>query len=88
MDIELPSHDAYLSLTHNQHKEYGLTVQQAIDDEDHGYKKRDWISKKQMQKAINANECWTIQWYTQVGFCILSGYELDKLLNAANVLTV
>ncbi len=86
MDIKWPDHKASMSLTHNQHLDYYLTVQQSIDDDDHGYKKSDWVNEEQMQKAIDANECWTIQWYpnSPVGFCILSAYDLDVLLDEAS----
>lgn len=82
--INLPKHEASLSLTHNDHKGYYKTVQQAIDDGDHGY--LDWISEKQKQKAIATNDCWIIQWYpsTPIGFCILAAADLEALLEAAN----
>lgn len=84
-DIVWPRHEASLHLTHNDHKSYYLTVAQAIADGDHGYSEDCWISPEQKQKAIETNECWTLQWYpdTPVGFCILSAADLDALLAAA-----
>jgi len=81
--MDFPAHEASLSLTHNEHKSYYRTVAQSVADEDFGYV--DWVSEEQKQKAIETNECWTLQWYphTPVGFCILSAADLDVLLAAA-----
>lgn len=81
--MEFPKHEASLHLTHNNHKGYYATVEQAIKDEDFGY--RDWVSEEQKQKAIDTNECWYLQWYpnTPVGFCLLAAADLDVLLKAA-----
>lgn len=81
-----PRHEASLHLTHNDHKSYYLTVAQAIESGDHGYTDDCWISPEQKQKAIDTNECWTLQWYpnTPVGFHILSAANLDLLLIKAN----
>lgn len=82
--MNFPKHEASLHLTHNQHKAYYRTVAEAIDDGDHGYVD-DWVSEEQKQKAIETNECWTLQWYpaTPVGFCMLAAADLDVLLAAA-----
>lgn len=82
--MKFPEHKASLILTHNQHKNYYLTVIQCIEDEEHGYK--DWVSEEQKQKAINTNDCWYIQVYpnTPVGFYILAAADLDVLLNEVN----
>jgi hypothetical protein len=85
MTIEWPKHEASLLLTHNDHKSYYQTVQESIDRGDHGYTKDCWVSPEQMQKAIDTNECWFIQWYpdTPVGFCILAAADFDILLAAS-----
>lgn len=74
-----------MTLTHNEHKNNYCTVAKAIEDDDHGYSAECWVSPEQMQKAIDTNDCWTIQWYpeTPVGFKILSAADLDVLLEAA-----
>ncbi len=79
--MEFPEHKPSLHLTHNEHLSYYMTVQQCIDHKDHGY--RDWVSEEQKQKAIETNECWTLQWYpkTPVGFCLMSAADLDVLLD-------
>jgi hypothetical protein len=85
MTIEWPKHEASLHLTHNDHKSVYRTVQESIDDESFGYCDDDWVSPEQKQKAIDTNDCWTLQWYpdTPVGFCKLSAADLDVLLAAA-----
>jgi hypothetical protein len=86
MDLLFPKHEASLHLTHNDHKGYYLTVRDAIEAGDHGYHYDDWVSDEQRQKAIDTNECWTLQWYpnTPVGFCLMSAADLSALLIAAN----
>ncbi len=83
--MQFPPHKASLHLTHNQHLAYYRTVQEAIDDADHGYTDDCWASPEQKQKAIDTNECWTLQWYpeTPVGFFMVSGADLDAVLAAA-----
>lgn len=84
--INWPKHEASMTLTHNDHKSYYRTVAQSIADVDHGYQEDCWVSPEQRLKAVETNECWTIQWYpdTPIGFCILSAADLDVLLAAAN----
>ena len=79
-----PHHEASLHLTHNDHKSYYRTVEQAVEHGEHGYIDC-WVSDEQRQKAIETNECWTLQWYpaTPVGSCTLSAADLDVLLSAA-----
>ena len=83
--MNFPKHEASLHLTHNQHKAYYKTVAEEIADDGHGYRDYCWVSEEQKQKAIETNECWSLQWYpkTPVGFCILSAADLDDLLRAA-----
>ena len=84
--IQFPKHEASLTLTHNEHKAYYRTVTQSIEDDDHGYRKDDWVSEEQKQKAIEIDECWTLQWYpdTPIGFYIMSAADLDALLKYVN----
>ena len=82
--MKFPKHEASLHLTHNQHKAYYKTVQDQIDHEGHGYTDDCWVSPEQRQKAIDTDECWTLQWYphSPSGFCILSAADIDVLLEA------
>lgn len=83
--MKFPKHDASLHLEHNDHKSYYMTVQQCIDDGTHGYSDNCWVSPEQRQKAIDTNDCWTLQWYpdTPIGFFLMSAADLDVLLEAA-----
>lgn len=78
----LPPHEVTMTLSHNEHKVYYRTVAQAIEDKDHGYDPEDFVSPEQMKKAIETNECWSLQWYptTPVGFYHVSACELSALL--------
>jgi hypothetical protein len=81
---KLPAHKASLHLTHNDHKSNYLTVAQAIEYSCFGLADDEWVSPEQRQKAIDIDECWTLQWYpdTPVGFCVKSAADLDVLLAA------
>lgn len=59
----LPKHKAELILTHNAHTSNYDTVESAVENDDHGYRKDDWISDEQRDLAVANNECWTLQWY-------------------------
>ena len=84
--MQWPEHKASLTLTHNSHLDNYMTVEQAIKDQDHGYQDNRWVSEEQKQKAIATNECWSLQWYpnSPVGFNMVSGADLDAVLDAAN----
>lgn len=78
-----PKHEASLALTHNLHKDYYQTVAQSIELGDVDYQR--WVSNEQRQKAIAADDCWTLHWYpdTPIGFITLAAADLDVLLAAA-----
>ena len=77
--------NCHLMLMRNEHSSCYRTVVQSIEWEDHGYMEEDWVNDEEMRKAIETDECWTLQWYprTPVGFCILSAHSLEVLLEAA-----
>lgn len=83
--MKFPDHKCSLILTHNGHLDYYMSVADAIQDGNFGCKDEDWISEEQKQKAIDTNDCWTLQWYphTPVGFNLMSAADLDLLLKAA-----
>jgi len=80
--MKFPKHEGGLILTHNDHKSCYRTVKKAIDYNDPGYRDSDWVSEEQKQKAIETNDCWTLQWYpnTPISFNILSAADLEVLL--------
>lgn len=81
--MQFPKHDASLHLTHNQHKAYYETVQEAI--ERGTYSETAWVSPEQRQKALATGEVWDLQWYprTPVSFHRLLAADLEALLAAA-----
>ena len=83
--LQFPDHAVSLHLTHNEHKSYYQSVEQAIADENHGYTDDCWVSDEEKQKAIETNDCWILQWYpdTPVGFHILAAHDLYVLLAKA-----
>lgn len=82
---DLPAHEASLTLVHNDHKNYHLTVAEAIEQGDFGYTEECWVSEAERLKAIESNDCWSIQWYPNSPFCfyIMAAHSLDALLEAA-----
>jgi len=83
--LPLPTHMT-VHLIHNEHKMSYGTVADSVAMQEHGYADDAWVSLEQRQKAIDTNECWSLQWYPQtpVGFYILSAADLDALLSAAS----
>lgn len=84
--FKFPPHKASLHLTHNQHKAYYLTVAQSVAGDDFGYTADCWVSEAEKQKAIETDECWTLQWYpdTPIGFHTASASTLEALLEHVN----
>jgi hypothetical protein len=81
--MQFPKHEAGLILTHNDHKNVYQTVAQSIERKDHCF--RNWVSEEQKQKAIDTNDCWSIQWYPKspIGSYSMVAADLDVLLEAA-----
>lgn len=77
-----PSHEGSLCLTHNDHKAAYETVAQSVENAMHGYTDECWVSAEQKKKAIETNDCWTLQWYPDSpnGFCLQSASDLNALL--------
>ena len=81
--MKFPAHKAGLTLSHNDHKGSYYTIKEAIEHENFGMRDFDWVSEEQKQKAIDTDECWTLQWYpdTPVGFFVKSAADLEALLD-------
>lgn len=80
--MKLPAHKCGLFLTHNEHRDYYEDLEKFI------YNNRiddDFASPEAMQRAIDTDECWTLQWYpeTPVGFCRVAAPTLEELLAMA-----
>lgn len=80
--MEFPKHKCSMTLSHNDHLDYYTTVENELGQLYHA---EDFVSDEQRRKAIETNECWTIQWYprTPVGFYVLHAADLDVLMAAA-----
>lgn len=78
--MEFPKHKAGLSLEHNEHKNYYISVEHHIADlglEDC------FLSKDEMQESIDTDSLWVLHWYpeTPVGFCRIAAPTLEKIFN-------
>lgn len=78
----LPPHKCGLFLTHNEHRDYYEKLEQFIVDQD---LVDDFESPESMQKSIDTDECWVLQWYpnTPVGFNRVAGPTLEGVLARA-----
>lgn len=89
MEGLMPAHKASLHITHNDHKSQYQSAAEWVEDMEScradGHAYAEWISDEQMQKAIETDSIWTVQWYpdTPVGFCCLAGADLEAVLAAA-----
>lgn len=80
--LGLPEHRASLHLTHNDHKSIYSKLEDWIRDNDWC----DWEGDEAKRRAIETDECWTLQWYpdTPVGFCAVAAPTLAECLALAN----
>lgn len=85
--LKLPEHKCGLYITHNEHKNYYLSVEEYIADDIS--QRCDWLNEEAKAKAIATNEVWTLQWYpnTPVGFNCVAAPTLEELLDFANSYT-
>jgi len=80
--MNFPKYDMSMQLTHNRHKNYYQTAEQAIASGD--YDEGSWVSPEQKQKAIDTDQIWRLQWWqTAVTSFVLHAADLDVLLAAA-----
>ena len=83
--MNLPRHKAGLYLTHNEHKDVYETGKDWIEFSHPAYDPHDFVSPEDMQKCIDANDCWTLQWYpyTPIGSYKVCGSTLELVLKRA-----
>ena len=81
--LAFPAHKAALFLTHNEHLSYYETVEQWLASSPDRF--LEWENAEARQRAIDSNECWTLQWYpeTPVGFHIVAAPTLEECLGLA-----
>jgi len=80
--MKFPEHKAGLYLTHNQHRDIYLTVEQWEAD----YDMADyWVSDSERALAVATDSVWELQWYpeTPVGFYLVMAASLEAVLEAA-----
>ena len=81
-ELVFPAHRASLTLIHNQHRDYYQPLREWIAENDWC----DWEDEAAKERAIAADECWSIQWYpdTPVGFYAVAAPTLEEVLRLAN----
>lgn len=75
----LPAHKASLHLTHNEHRDYYISIEQW--ETDYSVAADEWVSPGERQRAIEQDSVWRLQWYpdTPIGFCVLCASTLEAL---------
>ena len=78
-----PIHGASLHIMHNEHKSYYETVERAL--ESGTYDREDFPDDAEIQKAIELNSVWKIQWYprTPIGFCVRCAATFERVIKIA-----
>lgn len=71
-----------LRITCNDHKSNYQTAQEAIAD-GRWFAADEFVSPEEMQKAIDTNTIWSLQWYPQtpVGFEVLHASSFQAILD-------
>ena len=74
----LPKHKCGLYLTHNEHKDFYESAEEWIADRQF---EDDFVSPEEMQKAIQEDSIWRLQWYpeTPVGFYSVAAASLEAI---------
>lgn len=80
--MKLPEHKCGLFLQHNEHRDYYQSVSKWVEEND----RFSWKDEDSLQRAIQADEVWTLQWYpdTPIGFFAVAAPTLEELLAFAN----
>jgi hypothetical protein len=73
----LPPHKCGLHLTHNDHKNMYLSVEE-------NHSKDQFVNEAEWDKAIREDSVWSLQWYpeTPIGFHILCASSLEAIEQA------
>ena len=74
----LPKHKCGLYLTHNEHKDIYESAKDWIENRQF---EDDFVSPEEMQKAIDEDSIWRLQWYpeTPVGFYSVAAASLEAI---------
>lgn len=78
--MTFPDHKCGLYLTHNEHRDTYTPLWQHIEED-----RADWRDEESKKRAIETDECWTLQWYpdTPIGFFRVSAPTLEECLALA-----
>jgi hypothetical protein len=65
-------------MQHNEHKDYYQSVEGYIKENPN----MNWVSKAEMENAIETDDMWAVQWYpdTPIGFYWVAACSLEALL--------
>jgi hypothetical protein len=76
--MQFPKHEASMTLTHNDHRNVYQPLREWIVASDWC----DWENAEAIERAIQTDECWTLQWYpnTPVGFNAVAAPTLEECL--------
>ena len=79
--VEFPKHNS-MYITHNQHKDYYMTVAEYFSR----YPHTEDVTEDIKQRCIAQNEIWEIQWYpnTPISFYYVIAPTFDEALKIAN----
>tara|TARA_R110000868_G_scaffold184392_1_gene425920 strand:+ start:808 stop:1092 length:285 start_codon:yes stop_codon:yes gene_type:complete len=82
---KLPKHDCGLYIEHNPNRDSYQNVQEWIEVDEVFGCPVDWKNDEQKQRAITANEVWTLRWYpnTPISNCYIASPTLGELLEFA-----
>lgn len=66
----------------DEHKSSYQTAKEAIDGREY-FSPEDFVSPEEMQRAIEDNSIWSLQWYphTPVGFCVMHASSFQAILD-------
>ena len=80
--MNFPRHKCSLSLIHNEHRDYYMTVIAWLNDHNDIFS---WENDEAKQRAIGTDEVWTLQWYpnTPISFHAIACPTLEELLDWA-----
>ena len=82
-DIEsvLPKYNCALYITHNQHKSYYESVEDAVAEIDER-EPDSWATPEERQRALDSDSIWRVQWYpdTPIGFYVVHASSLSAAL--------
>jgi hypothetical protein len=81
-EMIFPVHKCGLYLEHNVHRDYYQPLMEWIAEREI---EKEFETPEAMQRAIDTDECWTLQWYpdTPVGSCFVVAPTLAEVLRLA-----